>query len=296
MLTEPIGPRSPDEILAVVYHRTERARRRRRQQMSAAAAVLAFGMAGLLTLRSGDDEASRVRVIDGNTVRTEESTDTSDPPATAVSPTDDDRAATATASPRPRPQATGPGKPAAGSGDPARVTPSTVPPLPTTTTLPESNAPGIRSLAQVSDAEDDAVLPGWYYDIVSGSMQLDPRTRMVVFTTRYAAPGGSGDRADRTLRSGFEYEGDYVTVDVTEADNVLGAVELGGTACSECTRSFDVTAGTLTVNVPIASMDSYLQRYHEDDASIERAAVSALHLVTTSADLGVRADETEGAQ
>jgi hypothetical protein len=291
MLTEPVGPRSPDEILAVVYHRTERTRRRRRQQVGVAVAAVAFAVTGLASLRSGDDEASRVRVVDGEQVRTEESTETSTPPTTSAGASaSEERDTTSTTRPTgARPQgAVGPTN--------ATSTTTTTPVLPTTTTLPATGGPDVRTLAQASDAEDDAVLPGWYYDIVSGSMRLDLKNDVVVFTTRYASPDSSGDRDNRTLRSEFEYANDYVTVSVTETDNALGTVHIGPEPCANCARSFDEGAALLTVTVPVDVMNDYLQRLYGNGKTIEQAADSVLNLFTVSADLGVEADETEGAQ
>src|SRR5687768_13556284 len=245
MLPEPVGPRSPDDILAVVYQRTERVRRRRRQQLAAAVAAVAVGVAGLVSLRPGDDEAARVRVVDGRTTQTEEATDESATPIT-----DAVGSRLVTSSPTTMASTKRHSQPSSSGGDNKASTPTT-PPLPTATTSPPlPNGPGARLLAEASDADDDAILPAWYYEIVHGSIALDFRSDVVVFTTRYGTPSASGNRETRTLGSQFTIDQAFVGVDVTEADNTLGAVKFHtGAACNGCIPTFDEGEARLTVTV-----------------------------------------------
>jgi len=290
MLTEPIGPRSPDDILAVVYQRTERTRRRRRQQLSAAVAVVALGVAGVASLQAGDDEASRVRAVDRGNTKTEEVMTPTTVVAALAAP-----AGTAKAAPK-RSRGSSPATAADRTGSPAQSAPTTVPPLPTTTTLPIDQGPQSRMLAQASDVADDALLPGWWYDIVSGSMRVDSGSGLVVFTTQYGAPDDSGNRDARTLHTEFVYEHNTVNLDVTETDNVLGVVKLGTDDCNACTRSLDEAGGRLTVGVPIDVMNDYLARLYGSGHAIEEAVISALGMKTISADLTVTADESGDAE
>lgn len=275
MLTEPVGPRSPDDILAVVYQRTERARRRRRQQLTAAVAVLAVGVTGLVSLVPGDDEAARVRVVDSRNTRTEEVPDDSATP-TAAAAEQPASSPTTTASSKRSSQPSG-----GGSGGNKASTP-TAPPLPTTT-LPTTseNSPGVRLLAEEGDRSNDSIPTNWYYDIVQTAMQLDLRNDVVVFTTRYRSPDATGPRDRRTLRSEFDYENDIVTVDVTEESNTLGQVALGGGGCDGCTADFDDTQARLTITIPVSTIDAYLVAHYGQGASIEQAVVSTLNAITT---------------
>lgn len=280
MLTEPVGPRSPDDILAVVYQRTERARRRHRQQLSAAVAVLAVGVAGLVSLRPGDDEAARVRVVDGRNTRTEEVSGESATPATAATSAEPPASSPTTAAPSKRRS-----HPSSGGGDKAS-TPVPAPPVPTTSTLPASgNGPNVKLLAEEGDKLNDSIPNHWYFDIVQTAMQLDVRNDVVVFTTRYRSADTSGSRERRTLRSEFVYENDIVTVDVTEDDNALGPVTIFGSGCTGCTAGFDEAQARLTVTVPISTMDTYLVARHGEGHSIAQAVVTSLEALTSQ--LGV---------
>ena len=286
MLTEPVGPRSPDDILAVVYQRTERVRRRRRQQLAAAVAAVAVGVAGLVSLRPGDDEAARVRVVDGRTTQTEEATDESATPITDAA-----GSGLVTSSPTTMASTKRHSQPSSSGGDNKASTPTT-PPLPTTT-LPVPNGPDIRLLAEASDADDDAILPAWYYELVHGSMALDFRSDVVVFSTRYGTPSASGNRETRTLGSQFTFDQAVVGVDVTEADNTLGAVKFHtGAACNGCIPTFDEGEARLTVTVPIDTMNRFLSEFVRAGASIEQGDVSDLVLTTTEAVTKVTADES----
>ncbi|MDQ3757657.1 MAG: DUF4349 domain-containing protein [Actinomycetota bacterium] len=283
-LSEPIGPRSPDDILAVVYRRTEHVRRRRRQQLVAAAGALALGVAALVSALPGDDEAARVRVVDDRTARTEETQESATATTVAGSaepPSDSDpttTTTTTTASKRNPPSQ--PSSPVQASA------PTTVPPLPTTT-LPGTvdSGPSMKLLAQEADRQGDSSPGDWYYDIVHGSMHVDLRNDTVLFTTRYRTPDTSGSRNTRTLRTSFDYDNSPVAVSVTESGNALGEVSLNGGECAGCTAELDESQGELTVTVPTATMDAYLETLFGDGASIEHATVSNLDVTTTSVDL-----------
>jgi hypothetical protein len=278
MLSEPVGPRSPDDILAVVYQRTERVRRRHRQQLTAAVAVVALGVAGLVSLVPGDDEAARVRVVDGRNGRTEEVSDDSATPTAASTAEQPASTPTTVASPK---RSSQPSNGGGGDNNNKSSTP-TAPPLPTTT-LPTTaaNGPNVRLLAEEADRSNDSLPTNWYYDITHTAMQLDLRNDIVVFTTRYRTPDTSGTRDRRVLRNEFDYENAIVTVDVTEESNALGQVVLGGGECDGCTADFDDTQARLTVTIPVSTIDAYLVAHHGQGASIEQAVVSTLDAITT---------------
>ena len=253
MLTEPVGPRSPDEILVSVYERTQRTRRRRRTQFGAGGAlVAAMAMAGLLALRPSGEEA-RLHVVDRNP-KTEEAAATRTPAAT-----NDDLmvAAASTTTTTGRTERLKKTPPPAAAGGPVTTQAPTV--TTTTTTLPP-----VRLLAEAVDEENDATPNDWYYDVVHGSMHLNEGQQRLVFVTSYRTSGGvaGNDRSDRRMRTQVTYNQAIYEISIDEIDGRLSDVEIDGIVCESCQAAFGMT--TLTVNVPVHEFNAAVTARNTD--------------------------------
>jgi hypothetical protein len=240
MLTEPVGPRSPDEILASVYERTQHTRRRRRTQLGAGGALAVAVLLGLLAVRPSGEEA-RLRVIDRNP-GTEEAA------ATRVPPASDDEQLVAAAETTTTTAARRRERP--GRTPPAGAGPVTTPP-PTITTTTTTTLPPVRLLAEATDAQNDATPNDWYYDVVYGSMHFDAARGGLLFTTSYRNPGSSPepDRSDRTMSTRVTYDQSIYEITVDEVDGQLSNVKVDGRDCGTCQVAFG--SAMLTVQVPV---------------------------------------------
>lgn len=254
-ITDPIGPRSVDEMLGVVYGRADRLRRRRAaQRLGGGAAALALVLAALVTLGEGDDSA-QLRVVDDPGSHQETAPpEQSDAQAGAAAGADS-------------------GHPPAPSGEPApRTPPTTTPAAPPVTPPPKVQADAGASLEawmRVDDDANDSVPEDWYYDVVAASMELDRSRDVVVFTTRYRSPDGAttASRDARLLESQFDYGTHTYSVDVEESDNRLSGVHIEGSnqVCESCTARFDAAAATLVVTVPLAVLNAEVARHDDSE-------------------------------
>lgn len=244
--TDPIGPRSVDEMLGVVYSRAHGMRRRRLVQRTGVAAIaLLVGIAGVVTVRGGDPDA-HVRTVDRPTGEKQTSVPVVDPGAVA-SAMGLPLAPPTTAVPKDTKKAR--------QIDATVHQPDGVPSLPT------DNAPPLETWADATDALNDSTPANWYYDIAATVMQFDPSKQVVIFTTSYRAPDVSPDSArdDRAMEATFDYaETGKFTVTVSESGNQLGAVGLEGSPsrCADCTARFDAASAKLVVTVPLATLNA----------------------------------------
>lgn len=261
-ITDPIGPRSVDEMLGVVYGRADRLRRRRAlQRVGGGAAALALVLAALVTLGEGDDSA-QLRVVDDPGAHQE----TAPPEQSDAEP----GAAEDLLNSHP---------PAPSSGDAGpRTPPTTAPAAPPVTSPPKVQADAAASLEawmRVDDAANDSVPEDWYYDVIAASMELDRRRDVVVFTTRYRSPDAAttASRDARLLESQFDYGTHTYSVEVDESDNRLSGVRIEGSnkACGSCTAEFDATRATLVVTVPLAVLNAEVAR-HDDSKPLGSGA------------------------
>lgn len=272
MLTEPVGPRSPDEILAVVYDRTTRVRRRRRTRLTAGAAMAAVALTGLVVTLQPSDKEARLHVVDHNPA-TEEAAEvrTVDLPAG-----ESGQVASSPPSTTAKRHAS---KPAAAADTEGTVPPPVPPPTTTTTTLPS-----VRLLAEDVDAENDADPNSWYLDIVRGSMQFDVDRNIVVLTTRYRSPGAEAGNPRESHRMSTQVTFDQViyAIEVDETDGVLSDVEIDGEVCEPCQATFVAAEGTLTVHVPLDDFNAAVvaQRGSDADRLGPQSEITDLTLVT----------------
>lgn len=273
---DPIGPRSVDEMLDVVYDRAAVLHRRRTmQRVGSAAVAVVLAVVGTLTLQ-GDDEGAHVRVVDDRTGRQEEG-----------APPGPDGGRDASASPAPRPPNGGgapkPGK-APGTGTPASGTATTLPAMPTPPT------PVIESWEAVTDATGDATPGNWYWDITAAAIDYDDARRVMVFTTRYRSPDQpTGGRQARKLKSQFSYDGEVYSVAVEESGDQLGEVTIDhDVPCPGCTARFEVEAARLVVSVPVDVMNEVIGRKRNSPALGAGAAarVEGLLAMTTTVGAG----------
>jgi hypothetical protein len=277
LTTDPIGPRSVDEMLDVVYGRATRLRRRRAiQRIGGATAALALALGFLVSSGDGTDDA-QVRVVD-RPGHQDEAPPPDEPAASDVPPpaTGDGGGAGAASGAAPRPTATG--TPEA----PAKPTPDgAVGALPVA-----DKAPSIELWATATDGENDAVPNDWYYDVVSAAMEFDRSRAAVVFTTRYRTPDAPADEARETriLESDFAYGSHTYAVTVQESGNRLGVVQLEGEVdCGACSARFDVGAATLVVTVPLDALNEQVRRFDDSEPLGAGADVSDLVAITTKA-------------
>ena len=247
MLTEPVGHRSPDEILASVYERTQHKRRRRRTRVGAGGALAVAVLLGLLAARPSGDEA-RLQVIDRNP-------DAEEAAATTELPVASDEQSVVAAGPttttvsdrRDRPGKT---PPAGAGGGPVTTQP------PTITTTTTTTLPPVRLLAEAADEQNDATPNEWYYDIVRGSMHIDAGRGTLLFTAVYRSPGSSpeSNRPDRTMHTQVTFEQSIYDITVDEIDGRLSGVEIDGRACETCQVAFGTAV--LTMQVPVDAFNA----------------------------------------
>lgn len=268
MLTEPVGPRSPDEILAVVYDRTNRVRRRRRTRLTAGAAFAAVALTGLVATLAPSDKEARLHVVDNRKTGTEEAAAVRTTPAPSAD--GEPTASTSTTTTRPRKEP----PPAAFGG-----TVTTQAPAPTTSTT----LPRVQLLAEAVDAEGDASPNSWYFDIVHGSMALDSVRSDVVLKTRYRSPGAEADNArdNRTMRSEVTYDQAIYAIAVDETDGVLSDVKIDGRVCGSCGVTFSAADATLTVHVPLDEFNAAVAARRAQATPLSaQSQISDLKLVT----------------
>ncbi|MBW3669456.1 MAG: hypothetical protein KY443_09630 [Actinobacteria bacterium] len=252
-VTEPVGPRSVDEMLGVVYGRAHRLRRRRAaQRLGGGVAALAVALTAFVMLGEGDDSA-RLRVVDDRDTR--QTTTTAPPDA-------DPGAGAGNSSGYP---------PAPSENTRPRTAPTGTPPAaPPVTSPPNVQADAGASLEAWMSADDvanDAVPNDWYYDVIAASMEFDRTRNVVVFTTRYRSPdtAPTATRAERVLESLFDYGTHTYVVTVEESGNRLSGVRIedAGDDCTSCTAHFEAADATLVVTVPLGVLNAEVAR-HDD--------------------------------
>lgn len=252
--TDPIGPRSIDEMLDVVYTRAGNMRRRRAvRRVGVAAVAVVVGLAGVVTVRGGDPEA-RVRLVDRPPAEEEASAPASDgneaPPPSAGAHTSGQEQVSQGA-------------------DESHEVDATVKQPQGTPPVQSPKRPPVETWAEDTDALNDATPNDWYFDIAATSMQFDGA--QVVFTTRYRVPDAPVDQArqSRVLESVFEYEGDAFTVAVRESANALGTVFVDNhLECTDCVPRFDTASGTLFVSVPLATLNQAIKERNENHPAL----------------------------
>lgn len=274
--TDPIGPRSVDEMLDVVYGRADALQRRRTmRRMAGGIAAVVLAVAATLTLQ-GSDEGASVRVVGDPKGEQEASApEQSDGTGRGEAPAEGDGSASPPSS---APQ--GAGKP----------TPSSVPSksVPSTTVLAVVGPPSgsFETWKTLGDAVGDATPADWYYDITSAAMEYDPHRDTVVFTTTYRSPTGStSGRQERILSSTFAFDGKDYVVSVREENDQLGEVLVDeAIACPSCTPRFDAAAGRLVVTVPIAVLNEAVDR--KSNGARLQAGAHIDGLITTTSAVG----------
>lgn len=252
-VTDPIGPRSVDEMLGVVYGRAQRRRRRRAaQRLGGGGALLSIALIALMALGERDDSA-RLRVVDDRDTRQ----------TTTTAPSDTDPGAGAGNSS---------GHPPAPSENTHPRTPSTTAPpaAPSVTSPPDVQADAAASLEawmRADDVANDAIPNDWYYDVIAASMEFDRSRDVVVFTTRYRSPdtATTATRAERVLESLFDYGTHTYAVTVEESGNRLSGVRIDDAdhECTSCTAHFEAAEATLVVTVPLGVLNAEVAR-HDD--------------------------------
>lgn len=273
--TDPIGPRSVDEMLDVVYGRADALHRRRTmQRMGGGIAAVVLALTATLTLR-GSDEGASVRVV-GDPKGEQE--------ANAPHKADGD-------APGPGADGAGPASPSGTAPGGARASkPSNVP----ATSVPSTTVPAVagpppapfETWKTLGDAVGDATPGDWYYDITSAAMEYDPNRDAVVFTTSYRPPSGSTTgRQERILTSTFSFDGKDYMVSVREANDQLGDVVVDEViACPSCTPRFDAAAGRLVVTVPTPVLNQAVER--KSNGARLRAGARIDGLITTTSAVG----------
>jgi hypothetical protein len=253
--TDPIGPRSIDEMLEEVYARADGHRRRRAVRRLAAAVVsVAIGSAAVMSFGGGDDEA-RVRVV-GKPPQAEE-------PAQAEPAPTEPPAAEASARPADGTSASAKGRAAAKKAEEPKEVDATVRQPEGVPPLPSESRARLETWGDATDGLNDSTPNDWYFDISATTMQFEAETEVVVFTTSYRPPDTSleATRTARVLQSQFAYEGQTFVVDVEESDNTIGKVRIDDLFdCSECSARFDAPTSTLAVNVPLAKLNEAVTR------------------------------------
>lgn len=272
--TDPIGPRSVDEMLGVVYTRADRLRRRRTgRRLGAAAVAVLLGAAAVATSGRGDPDA-HVRAADrSNTALDNE----------AAPPAADAEAATAGAAAGGSVRSGSSAKPK-GAAKPNEVD-ATVKRPEAVPALPADDKPALEMWADDADVLNDSTPGDWYFDIVSTSMEFDAKANVVVFTTAYRlpAPAEAGTRAGRLLESIFDYDNTSFSVKVEESDNRLGAVRLDNTrTCTDCVAEFHADRSTLVLHVPLGSLNAAVTRRASPLAP--GADIWSIHAVTFKLD------------
>lgn len=252
--TDSIGPRSVDEMLAVVYTRAERVRRRRAvQRLGVAAVAVLLATAGVVTLDRGDPNA-QVNTVDRPDagVGAEEEALASPPAEPPAEPGRGEVSSPAAPAP---PSVKTEGR---NEVDATVRRPEAVPELPARTTPPP-----LETWADDSDGINDSSPADWYFDIAATAMQFDNGADVVVFRTTYRSPDAALDaaRAGRVLESRFDYEGQTFAVSVHEANNQLGAVNIDNLFdCTDCSTGFDAAGSTLVVTVPLDTLNRAVTR------------------------------------
>ncbi|HVF73450.1 MAG TPA: hypothetical protein VM938_00270 [Acidimicrobiales bacterium] len=270
--TDPIGPRSVDEMLDVVYGRADALQRRRTvQRMGGGIAAVVLALVATLTVQGSNEGASVRSVDDPNGKQEEQAPDNGEG---GGSPSGG--------------EAPGSAPPGDAAGTAARSTPSSVPAKAVATTVPPVMTPpaaAIETWKTVGDAKGDATPDRWYYDITTAAMEYDPNRSTVIFTTSYRAPTGStSGRQEREMESEFTFDDTTHSVNVRESGDQLGEVHIDDVhPCPGCTATFDAAAGRLVVTVPMSVMNDVMAR--ESDARLQ-AGARIDTLVATSATVG----------
>lgn len=284
--TDPIGPRSIDEMLDVVYSRAEHHRKRRTvQRVGIAAVAVLVASAGVVTLRGGDPEA-HVRVVDRPT--TEEQ---------AITPPDVEASMQATPGTGASGSVHSSGSRAKKEADKPREVDATVQKPEGVPALPADGKPALETWGAATDDLNDANPGDWYYDIAATSMQFDSSSQMVIFTTKYRLPDApiGETRAARNLQSLFGYQNTTFEVRVSESGNELGEVVVDDWLhCGDqCSTGFDVASSTLQVFVPLAKLNEAVTQRRAQPLASGADIMSVEALTIPAGALATPADESE---